>query len=41
MPSESVENFSFSDLLKPNIAYEVPFFQRGYTWADEEWKKMF
>jgi uncharacterized protein with ParB-like and HNH nuclease domain len=41
MPSENVANFSFIDLLKPNIAYEVPFFQRGYTWADDEWKKMF
>lgn len=41
MPSENVENFSFIDLLKTNIIYEVPFFQRGYTWDEKEWKDMF
>jgi len=41
MPSENVENFSFMNLLKPSITYEVPFFQRGYTWDDKEWNVMF
>jgi len=36
-----VANKSFGQLLKNNIQFEIPFFQRGYAWEKKHWKQLF
>ena len=36
-----VSNKSFEQLLKNNIQFEIPFFQRGYAWEKKHWKQLF
>jgi len=36
-----VANKSFGQLLKNNIQFEIPFFQRGYAWEKKHWKQLY
>jgi uncharacterized protein with ParB-like and HNH nuclease domain len=36
-----VANRNFKQLLKNNIQFEIPFFQRGYAWEKKHWKQLF
>ena len=37
----SIQNRTFEDLFQGNIRYEVPFFQRAYSWERIQWKQLF
>ena len=41
MPSERVFNRSFNELLGTFIRFEIPFFQRGYSWTRKNWETLF
>lgn len=37
----NVSNRTFEELFKPNIQFEIPFFQRGYAWEKKHWDQLF
>lgn len=39
--SDKVSNKNFHQLLKANIQFEIPFFQRGYAWEKKHWDQLF
>ncbi len=41
MPTDNVGNLSFEQIFKPNIRFEIPFFQRGYAWEKKQWDQLF
>lgn len=38
---DRIQNRTFEDLFISNIRYEVPFFQRAYSWERTQWKQLF
>lgn len=42
MPIDNkIENRSFEELFEHPIRFEVPFFQRAYSWKRQQWKQLF
>ena len=41
MPTDSVKNRTFKDILNGTVRFEVPFFQRGYAWDKKQWDQLF
>lgn len=39
--TDTVSNKNFHQLLKANIQFEIPFFQRGYAWEKKHWDQLF
>lgn len=41
MPIEdSIDNKSFEELFSNPISFEIPFFQRAYSWERQQWKQL-
>lgn len=41
MPIEnSIDNKSFEELFANPISFEIPFFQRAYSWERQQWKQL-
>lgn len=38
---KNVANRTFEELLRNNVQFIIPFFQRGYVWQQKEWKQLF
>ncbi len=38
--NDSIENRTFEDLFSGLVNFEVPFFQRNYSWGREQWKTL-
>ena len=41
MPTDSVKNRTFKDILNGTVRFEIPFFQRGYAWQRKQWDQLF
>lgn len=41
MPTESVRNRTFKEMLKGTVRFRIPFFQRGYAWEKRQWDQLF
>jgi len=41
MPTDSVQNRTFKDILNGTVRFEIPFFQRGYAWDKKQWDQLF
>ncbi len=41
MPTDSVKNRTFKDILASTVRFEIPFFQRGYAWDRKQWDQLF
>lgn len=37
----SINNRTFEELFSGNVNFEIPFFQRAYSWTREQWKVLF
>lgn len=40
MDASGVLSRNFKDIFSTNARYEIPFFQRGYSWEQKQWKKL-
>ena len=40
MASSGVKKMSFHDIFGEKVQYEIPFFQRGYSWEKENWEQL-
>lgn len=40
MQTSGVLSRNFKDIFQANARYEIPFFQRGYSWQQKQWKKL-
>lgn len=40
MEATRVLSRNFKDIFSANARYEIPFFQRGYSWEQKQWKKL-
>jgi uncharacterized protein with ParB-like and HNH nuclease domain len=40
MAGRAVEKMSFEDIFDDKVQYEMPFFQRGYSWEKENWVQL-
>ncbi|MCG2708856.1 MAG: DUF262 domain-containing HNH endonuclease family protein [Thermodesulfovibrionales bacterium] len=38
---DSINNRTFEELFSTPISFEVPFFQRAYSWEKQQWKQLF
>ena len=38
---DSINNRSFEELFSNPINFEIPFFQRAYSWERQQWKQLF
>jgi len=38
---DSINNRTFEELFCNPISFEIPFFQRAYTWERRQWKQLF
>lgn len=42
MPIDTgIQNRNFEELFKFPVNYEIPFFQRAYSWERQQWKQLF
>ncbi|MFZ3072085.1 MAG: DUF262 domain-containing HNH endonuclease family protein [Thermodesulfobacteriota bacterium] len=42
MPIDNkIENKTFEELFSNPISFEIPFFQRAYSWERQQWKQLF
>ena len=37
----SIQNRTFEELFQNPISFEIPFFQRAYSWEQRQWKQLF
>lgn len=37
---DSINNRTFQELFSGPVNYEVPFFQRSYSWKQQQWKQL-
>lgn len=40
MQTSGVLSRNFKEIFQANARYEIPFFQRGYSWQQKQWKKL-
>lgn len=40
MQTSGVLSRNFKEIFLANARYEIPFFQRGYSWQQKQWKKL-
>ncbi|WP_425639669.1 DUF262 domain-containing protein [Algoriphagus yeomjeoni] len=40
MQTSGVLSRNFKEIFSTNARYEIPFFQRGYSWQQKQWKKL-
>jgi uncharacterized protein with ParB-like and HNH nuclease domain len=38
---DSIQNRTFEELFQNPISFEIPFFQRAYSWERQQWKQLF
>ncbi|MBI4685405.1 MAG: DUF262 domain-containing protein [Nitrospirae bacterium] len=36
----SINNRTFEELFTNPISFEIPFFQRAYSWERQQWKQL-
>ena len=37
---DSINNRTFEELFSNPISFEIPFFQRAYSWQKRQWKQL-
>lgn len=37
----SIQNRTFEELFQNPVSFEIPFFQRAYSWERQQWKQLF